>query len=183
VKDLSETVEMSRKRRALAVDIYAPTQIGQTPAVRVSIPPPTTENLPALLTRNARAGELVRMHRDAPSCEGCACFRLVSKSVQVGKYYPRWETETRRMCAHPAYSEVAVDNTRGRLDFIPVWSCEESRDARAICGPEGRLFVSAEDARRKFLRSPKVDWLEIIPILMLFGFLFMLLVLLLRMVF
>jgi hypothetical protein len=45
------------------------------------------------------------------------------------------------MCAHPAYSETVVDYTKGRVDFMPRFTCEQSRQPGTICGPEGRLFV------------------------------------------
>jgi hypothetical protein len=48
---------------------------------------------------------------------------------------------TRRMCAHPAYSQPVVDFSRGKLDFVPRFTCEESRGQDTVCGLEGRLWM------------------------------------------
>lgn len=88
--------------------------------------------------QNELMAELIGVVRKAPSCEGCVCYREVARAVK-GKPM----SETVKMCAHPAYSEARVDYVRAKLDFLPRFTCLESRTPGTICGPEGRLFVES----------------------------------------
>lgn len=111
-------------------------------------PSPALIHMEAAARQNAQARVLRNLTRRSPACDGCVCFREMTETVnRSGKpgesvfYYSHSHLRHRRMCAHPAYSEAVVDYTRGNVDFMPRFTCEESRAPETICGPGGRLFV------------------------------------------
>jgi hypothetical protein len=122
---------------------------------------PTHENVSTLTAHADRVRDVIAVMTEAKSCDTCVCFREVSTVIQpprlkdYGMFGVGYEVDTKRMCAHPAYSQLRVDYTRAKMDFIPAFSCEEARSEAAICGPPGRLYVATNEAERENTRAAK----------------------------
>lgn len=136
-------VKMQRQVADALSECTAPDVWKPIPWASVIESPSTLTDVEQLRRSNAEAKRLVGLVRKSPSCVDCVCFREVV-DTEKNRFGKTVVTQSRRMCAHPAYSQPHTDFTEARLEFIPKFTCEQSRAEGTVCGPTGRLFISAQ---------------------------------------